>query len=283
MAVPHCRKCEQRKWQSRQRLRSGSVDDGRGSSEQLERQSIDSEIGVHANRSKNADAQADLVGAKGRAGVEESEDEMLDTIDTDDGRQRTKEMKGGRVVDAIAGIVMEALDVEEAHRVLTADAQNGAHLRNRSWWAADEGLVRDLGTCGLGKWSKRLSLLNTCVRWKSDSEADSKHRLLIAEHFGLEEESNVPTARTIVEDVGEDEGELTEEESTVYRKVAARAMHLEVDLADLQFDAESPRGRTPTYEGADPLPQGYEGGDCRCEQNPRGRQEECQQRRQRLG
>ena len=162
---------------------------------------------MHANRSKNADAQANLVGAKGRAGVQESEDELLDTIDTVDGRQRKKEMKGGRVVDAIVGNVIEALDVEEAHRVLTAD---DAHLGNRSWYAADEGLVR--GSRYVRSWeveqttTRKLSLLNTCVRWKSDSEADSKHRLLITEHFGLEEESNVPTARTIVEDVGEDPG-----------------------------------------------------------------------------
>ena len=74
------------------------------------------------------------------------------------------------------------------------------------------------------------------MRWKSDSiEVEvSKHRLpshclLIMEHFGLEEESNVLTALAIKEGVGEDEGELTKEESTGYRRVAARAKNLAVD------------------------------------------------------
>ena len=46
------------------------------------------------------------------------------------------------------------------------------------------------------------------------------------EHFGLEEESNVLTAPAIKEDVSEDDGELTEEESMGYRRVAARAKYL---------------------------------------------------------
>ena len=69
------------------------------------------------------------------------------------------------------------------------------------------------------------------MRWKSDSievEGDSTHRLLTMEHFGLEE-SNVLTAPSIKEDVGKDEGELTKEESTWYRRVAARAGYLAVD------------------------------------------------------
>ena len=82
------------------------------------------------------------------------------------------------------------------------------------------------------------SVLNRLVRWKSDSievEADSTHRLLIMEHFGLEEDSNVLTAPAIKEDVGEDEGKLTNKESTGYRRVAARGNYLTVDRADIQF------------------------------------------------
>ena len=48
------------------------------------------------------------------------------------------------------------------------------------------------------------------------------------EHFGLEE-SNVLTAPAIKEDVGEDKGELTKEES------AAPAGYLAIDRADIQF------------------------------------------------
>ena len=52
------------------------------------------------------------------------------------------------------------------------------------------------------------------------------------EHFGLEEVSNVLTALATKEDVGEEEGELTKQESTGYRRVAARANYLAVDGAD---------------------------------------------------
>ena len=92
-----------------------------------------------------------------------------------------------------------------------------------------------------------MSLLNRLVRWKSDSievEADSKHRWLIMEHFGMEEETNVFTAPAIKEDVGGDEGELTKEESTGYRRVAARAN------SDIQFAVkEACRGMFKPSEG----------------------------------
>ena len=65
-------------------------------------------------------------------------------------------------------------------------------------------------------------------------EADSKKRLLIIEHFGLEDESNLLTAPAIKEDVVEDEGELTKEESTGFRRLAARPNYLAVDRADIQ-------------------------------------------------
>ena len=84
---------------------------------------------------------------------------------------------------------------------------------------------------------KDISLLNQLMRRKSGSvevEADFKHRLLITEHFALEEESNVLTAPAVKEHVGEDEGELTKEESTGYRRVAEGDI-FHVDHADIQF------------------------------------------------
>ena len=46
------------------------------------------------------------------------------------------------------------------------------------------------------------------------------------------------TAPAIKEDVGEDAGELTKEETTVYRRVAARANCLAVDGAEIQFEVK---------------------------------------------
>ena len=80
--------------------------------------------------------------------------------------------------------------------------------------------------------------LNRLTRWKSDSidvKADSQNRLLIMEHFGLEEESTALTAPAIKEDVGQDEGESTKEESTMFRRVAAPPNFLAVDWADIRF------------------------------------------------
>ena len=88
------------------------------------------------------------------------------------------------------------------------------------------------------------------MRWKSDSiEADSKHRLHVMEHFGLEEESRVLTSLAVKEDVGEDEGEPSKEEPTGYRRVAGRATDLAVDRADIQFAAkEASRGMSKPGE-----------------------------------
>ena len=100
---------------------------------------------------------------------------------------------------------------------------------------------------------KEVSLLNRLVRWKSGSievEADSKHRFLLMEHFGLEEESNVLTAPAIKEDVGENEGDLTKEDLTVHRRVAARANLLAVDWDDIQFAVkEACRGMSKPGDG----------------------------------
>ena len=74
---------------------------------------------------------------------------------------------------------------------------------------------------------KEISLLNRLVRWTFVSievGADSKHRLFVIEHLGLEEESNVLTAPAIKEHVGENQGELTTEESMGYRRVAAQGV-----------------------------------------------------------
>ena len=89
------------------------------------------------------------------------------------------------------------------------------------------GLVRDTGTRRHAKWSKRRQRHIVAQQCKSDSteeEADSNQ--LVMEHFGLEELSNVLTARAKKKDVGE-EGELTKEESMGYRRVAARANYLD--------------------------------------------------------
>ena len=80
-------------------------------------------------------------------------------------------------------------------------------------------------------------MLNRLVRWESDSiecEADSKQCLLVMEHFGVEQESNV-----------------LEEEWTVDRGVTARANYLAVDRPDIQFAAkEACPGMSMPGEGA---------------------------------
>ena len=75
--------------------------------------------------------------------------------------------------------------------------------------------VRAVLRCASG--DKDIPLLSRLVRWKSDSilvEVDSKHCLLFMERLGLGQESYVLSAFAIQEDVGEDEGEPTKEEST---------------------------------------------------------------------
>ena len=81
-------------------------------------------------------------------------------------------------------------------------------------------------------------------------EADSKHRLLITEPSSLEEEFKVLTALAIKEDVGENEGELSNGASTKYRRVATRANYLVVDRADTQFAVkEACRGMSKPGQG----------------------------------
>ena len=76
-------------------------------------------------------------------------------------------------------------------------------------------------------------------RWKSDF-VEVEDRLLIMEHLGLEEESNVITALAIKEDFVEDENELKKGESTSCRRVAARGNCLAVGWADIQFAVNLP-------------------------------------------
>ena len=71
------------------------------------------------------------------------------------------------------------------------------------------------------------------------------------------------TAPAIKKDVGKDESELTEEESTEYRRVAARTNDLALDQADIQFAAKRAcRGMLKPS-------------DSRWEQQHRGRQKDC--------
>ena len=88
---------------------------------------------------------------------------------------------------------------------------------------------------------KSIVLLGRQVRWTAESieyEADPKHRKLIMEHFGFDEETN-HFVFCCEEDWRKEEEweeeELPAEEATVFRGIAARANFLRLDCPDLQF------------------------------------------------
>ena len=88
---------------------------------------------------------------------------------------------------------------------------------------------------------KRVVILGRHVRWTADGiayGADPKHRKLIMEHFGFDDESshlvcNGGRGWRKEETWGEEL--LEKEEATVFRGVAARANFLSLGCLDLQF------------------------------------------------
>ena len=89
--------------------------------------------------------------------------------------------------------------------------------------------------------SKEVSILGRLVRWTIDGieyKADPKHRNMIMEYFGLNEQSKpLPCngeKEWRTEEAWEEE-ELLNEEATVFRGLTARANFLSLDCPDLQF------------------------------------------------
>ncbi len=88
---------------------------------------------------------------------------------------------------------------------------------------------------------KHVVILGRHVRWTAEGieyEADPKHRKLIMEHFGFDEESSGLVFNGEKDWKKEEEWEevlLEKDEATVFRGVAARANFLSLDCPDLQF------------------------------------------------
>ena len=91
---------------------------------------------------------------------------------------------------------------------------------------------------------KEIVILGRLVQCGKDSieyQADPKHRQLILEHFGLDQNSRSlkSNGEKEVEDTGEEVEHLEKEEATVFRGFAARLNFLSLDCLDLQFADES--------------------------------------------
>ena len=88
---------------------------------------------------------------------------------------------------------------------------------------------------------KHVAILGRHVRWTADGieyEADPKHRKLIMEHFGFDEESSGLVYNGERDWRKEEEWEevlLEKEEAMVFRGVVVRAIFLSLACPDLQF------------------------------------------------
>ena len=85
---------------------------------------------------------------------------------------------------------------------------------------------------------KEIVILGRLVRWETDGityQADPKHRRIVMEKFGLTAESKALTVNGKADDPEEDEEELTAEEATEFRSVAARLNFAAQDCPDIQF------------------------------------------------
>ena len=88
---------------------------------------------------------------------------------------------------------------------------------------------------------KHVLILGRHVRWTEEGieyEADPKHRKLIMEHFGFDDESSplvFNREKECRKEEAWEEQELPAEEATVFRGIAARAHFLSLDCPDLQF------------------------------------------------
>ena len=88
---------------------------------------------------------------------------------------------------------------------------------------------------------KEITILGRIVRWEHwgiSYKADPKHRKLIAEYFGLDENSRKLTTNGIKDEGKNDEEDLDNVEKTSFRAVAARLNYLAADCADVQFPAK---------------------------------------------
>ena len=87
---------------------------------------------------------------------------------------------------------------------------------------------------------KEIVILGRTVKWTSggiEYEADPRHRIKLLEYFGFEENSRVLSCNGQREDRVEEweEEDLSKEEGTEYRGLAARLNFLSLDCPDLQF------------------------------------------------
>jgi hypothetical protein len=90
---------------------------------------------------------------------------------------------------------------------------------------------------------KEITILGRTVRWKEwgvEYEADTRHRSEILKHFGMNASTKGFSANGKAEDVDNegDEEEVTGEEATAFRALAARANFLAQDCPDIQFPAK---------------------------------------------
>lgn len=86
---------------------------------------------------------------------------------------------------------------------------------------------------------KEIVLLGRIIRWTptgTEYEADPKHRNIVLEHFGFDENTRALTHNGDKEKEEEWEKEdLSKEEATTFRGLAARLNFLSLDCPDLQF------------------------------------------------
>ena len=92
---------------------------------------------------------------------------------------------------------------------------------------------------------KEISILGRRVAWRTwgiSYEADPRHRKLITEYFGFDATSRKLTTNGSKEVDGQNEDkeeiELSTEEQTSFRAVAARLNFLAADCPDIQFPAK---------------------------------------------
>ena len=85
---------------------------------------------------------------------------------------------------------------------------------------------------------EEITLLNRTIRWKGgvlEYEADLKHRAIVMEALGLEEDSKSLSSPIIKEECPDDDDELDAKEARDFRGLAARVNYLAQDRPDIQF------------------------------------------------
>ena len=114
--------------------------------------------------------------------------------------------------------------------------------------------VKDRGIMGSAEEEiKEIVILGRLLRWKEnwvEYEADPKHREVLVREFGLAGNSKAATSPGVKEkDEGGNHEELTKQEATWFRSMAARANYLGADRGDIQVGVkEACRGMaSPTW------------------------------------